>query len=201
MSWDQEKEAINMLSEFAKRAGATRVRCLLPEKVRVEERLASFCHEPRCPNWGQSMSCPPNVSGSDGFRRLLQETKHVLVFRIEIPSSSLLGEQRTEVMRLLHEIAADIEKEAKRLGFGNAAAFAGGSCKLSFCADYQACQVIADQGKCRYPEYARPSMSGFGVNVGELMKAAGWPSAFGKPDDSENASDFAWVAGLVLLRY
>ena len=69
------------------------------------------------------MSCPPYVSGPAGFRKLLQSCRHVIVFRIEIESASLHGEDRPEVMRLLHEITATIEIEAKRLGFPKAGRF------------------------------------------------------------------------------
>jgi len=103
-------------------------------------------------------------------------------------------------MRLLHEITAAIETEAKRLGFPDSAGFAGGSCKPSFCHDYPNCRVIAEHGQCRHPEHARPSMSGFGVNVGELMKSAGWSTNLFTAGTAEGGEQLAWVAGLVLLR-
>jgi len=43
-------------------------------------------------------------------------------------------------------------------------------------------------------------MSGFGVNVGELMKAAGWSSNLFKPGINDKEEQLSWVAGLVLLR-
>ena len=145
------------------------------------------------------MSCPPYVSGPAGFRKLLQSCQHVIVFRIEIQSSSLHGEDRPEVMRLLHEITAAIEIEAKRLGFPNAAGFAGGSCKASFCADQPYCEVIAGDEHCRYPDQARPSMSGYGVNVGELMQSAGWSTDLFPGKTTDGQEQLSWVAGLVLL--
>lgn len=195
-----DKVLIDLLLEFAVHAGATKAKRLPPESVCVENRLADFCREPKCPNYGQSMSCPPHVSGPTGLRKLLRSCKHAIVIRIEIQSSSLHGEDRPEVMRLLHEITAKIETEAKRLGFTESAGFAGGSCKQSFCHDQPNCRVIAEQGECRYPEHARPSMSGFGVNVGELMKSAGWSTNLFKSDSNDKEEQLAWVAGLVLLR-
>ncbi len=194
---DQEK--INSLLEFATHAGATKVKRLAPESVCVEDSLAAFCREPKCPHFGLAMSCPPHVSGPEGFRKLLKLCKHVIVFRIEIQSSSLHGEDRPLVMRLLHEITAAIETEAKKIGFTEAAGFAGGSCKPSFCQDQPNCRVIAEQGKCRHPEHARPSMSGFGVNVGELMKSAGWSANLFATNKGDQEEQLAWVAGLVLL--
>ncbi len=195
---DQKK--IDSLLEFAAYAGATRVKCLSPESVCVEDSLAAFCREPKCPHFGQSMSCPPHVSGPAGFRKLLQLSRHVIVFRIEIQSSSLHGEDRPIVMRLLHEITAAIEIEAKRLGFTESSGFAGGSCKPSFCDDQPNCRVLTEHGECRHPEHARPSMSGYGVNVGELMKSAGWTTNLFTANNSDHEEQLSWVAGLVLLR-
>lgn len=196
----QDKKKIDSLLKFAAHNGATKVQRLSPESVRVEESLATFCREPKCPHYGQSMSCPPYVSGPEGFREILQSCRHAIVFRIEIQSSSLHGEDRPAVMRLLHEITAEIENEAKRLGFRDSIGFAGGSCKPGFCYDHPNCRVIAEQGDCRYPEHARASMSGYGVNVGELMKAAGWSNSLFTSDSNNGEEQLSWVAGLVLLR-
>lgn len=193
----QDKKKIDSLLKFAAHTGATKVKRLFPEGVSVDDSLATFCRAPQCPHYGQSMSCPPYVSGPEGFRKILQSCQHAVVFRIEIQSSSLHGEDRPAVMRLLHEITADIENEAKRLGFSDSIGFAGGSCKPSFCDDQPNCRVIAEHGDCRYPEHARASMSGYGVNVGELMKAAGWSNNLFNNDGEEQLS---WVAGLVLIR-
>lgn len=196
----QDQEKISFLIEFAKHAGATKVKRLSPESVCVEDNLAAFCQEPKCPHFGQAMSCPPHVSGPAGFRKLLQLSRHVIVCRIEIQASSLHGEDRPAVMRLLHEITATIEKEAKRLGFTKSAGFAGGSCKPSFCQDQPNCRVIAEHGDCLHPEHARPSMSGYGINVGELMKSAGWSTTLFNSSNSDQEEQLSWVAGLVLLR-
>jgi len=200
MNESKVQKAIDALLQFAEHVGATRVKCMSPAVVRVEEKLADFCREPKCPQFGLAMSCPPYVSGPAGFRKLLETSQYVLIIRLEIESDSLHGVDRPEVMRLLHEICAAVEIEAKRLGFHNAAGFAGGSCKPSFCADQQHCRVLAGQGKCRYPDRARPSMSGYGVNVGELMKAAGWPNKLFPAKGDGQEQQLAWVAGLVLLR-
>lgn len=199
MRMNQDQEKIDALLQFAEHAGATKARHLPPESICVEDRLADFCRDPKCPYWGQSMSCPPYVSGPAGFRKLLEAARHAIVFRIEIQSASLHGEDRPEVMRLLHEITAAIEIEAKRIGFTSAAGFAGGSCKASFCADQSYCRVIGGEGQCRYPEQARPSMSGYGVNVGELMRVAGWSTHLFAEQTADDAEQLSWVAGLVLL--
>ncbi len=185
-----KKELLN----FALHTGATAVALIAPGDVLVEDHLAAFCHEPKCPFWGESISCPPYVSGPSGFKKLLETSTSVLVIRFDMQSCSLLGEERPQVMRILHELVATIELEAKQLGFPDAAGFAGGSCKASFCMDKPDCSAIPKDGKCRYPRQARPSLSGYGVNVGKLLESAGWPGTLFDPED-----EMSWVVGLVLL--
>lgn len=187
------------LLDFAKNSGATKVAVIAPHQVRIEARLAGFCKSPKCPHFGLSMSCPPHIKGPAAMRKLLQMNRYALIIRIEVDSDSLNGEDRPLVMRLLHEITAGVEREAIRLGFSSAYAFAGGSCKMSFCAAHDNCAVLSGEGRCRYPEAARPSMSGFGVNVGALMQAAGWSTTLFSEKDSTGSAQPAWVAGLVLL--
>jgi predicted metal-binding protein len=197
MQKHDDQEIIDALAQFAEHAGATKARRLPPANVLVEDKLADFCREPKCPYYGQSMSCPPHVSGPAGLRTLLQSCKHALLIRIEIESASLHGADRPAVMRLLHEITAEVEMEAKRRGFPGSIGLAGGSCKESFCHEQPNCRVLVEQGGCRHPHHARTSMSGYGVNVGELMKSAGWSNRLFSPDDA--GEQLAWVAGLVLL--
>jgi len=200
MNDHRNKKSMEQLQEFALHIGATRVKLLPTDKVCIEDRLASFCLDPKCPHWGQSMSCPPHISGPDGLREILQSCKYVLVLRIEIQSESLHGADRPEVMRLLHEITAEVEKEAIRLGFTKSMGLAGGSCKPSFCHDQLHCRVLEEQGECRHPEHARQSMSGYGVDVGKLMQAAGWSTNLFTTSDENGDEQLSWVAGLVLLR-
>jgi len=190
---ERQKQLQHLLAH-AEQAGASRAAILPVECVQVEEGLAALCRHPRCPFWGLSLSCPPHVVGPDGFRKLLRACREVLVVRLEIQSCSLQGEERPQVFRLLHELVASVELQAREFGFTGAAGFAGGSCKASFCADKTECKALAGRGSCRYQDQARPSLSGHGVNVGALMQAAGWDSTL-----FSHQGEMSWLAGLVLL--
>lgn len=186
------------LLQVAYRLGATKAGIIPANSVSVEEKLAHICRAPQCENYGLSPSCPPHVSGPTGFRTLFKTVTHAVVIRIEIPSSVLFSDERREVMALLHEVVAGIEKAAKQLGYANPTAFAGGSCKDIFCHGHADCRRLSKEGTCRNPQYARQSMSGFGINVSKLMASAGWS------EDKESAADsdaepMSWVAGLVLI--
>ena len=186
------------LIQIAHDAGAMDATVIAPDNIIVEDKLAKLCKDPGCENYGLSMSCPPHVSGPDGFRKLLKNYDKAIVFKIDVPYSALFSSERDDWFRLLHEIASGIEHGVVKMGYQNSKAFAGGSCKQIFCSKYIDCEVVARNGKCRNPEYARPSMSGFGINVKKLMKQAGF-----KLDDSEtqpnNKPSVGALSGLVLV--
>ncbi|PIE64491.1 MAG: hypothetical protein CSA26_07760 [Desulfobacterales bacterium] len=195
-----DRNTIDSLLAYALNISATRAVCLAPEQVAVEDRLALLCREPKCPYWGLAMSCPPHVGGPPLFRKKLAASSHVIVIQIDVPASALFGDDRHHMFRFLHEITATIEAEAKRLGFHGAQAFAGSSCKQSFCSDHNQCRVLSGQGACRHPEHARQSMSGFGININKLITAAGWSDKLFSSDQSSGTQEQqSWMAGLILL--
>lgn len=190
-------DRLDILITVAQQAGASDAGFIVPDKLVVDEKLAAYCHEPRCPNYGLSPSCPPHVSGPAAMREWLAAAEYALAVKIDIPLAVLQSVERLEVMRLLHEIVAEVECKAVELGFQQSRSFAGGSCKSLFCSDYKDCRFLAEKD-CRNPQSARPSMSGFGINVAEMMKTAGWDAGL-LSDSGEEDEAMSWVAGLVLV--
>lgn len=185
------------LIDFAVTQGATCAVILPAASIVTEEKLAKYCRKPGCENYGRSKSCPPHVEGPKVFDQWLKHYNWALFFKIEVPSDILFSHDRRELFELLHRAAAAVEIEAAALGFARARAFAGGSCKATFCHDRLSCRVVDEGGTCRFPDGARPSMSGYGINVGKLVTAAGWdeePLMAG-----EQAGKTAGLYGLVLI--
>ncbi len=191
----------NALIQLARRSGASEVGIVTSSQVPVEDHLANVCREIRCETYGLSPSCPPHVSGPAGFRELIKKTRHGVVVRIDIPSSVMFSNERRGVMGLLHEIVASVEREAVRMGYTESKAFAGGSCKKIFCGEYHECRVLSKQGECRNPQTARPSMSGFGINVLKLMATAGIPAdkSLTPEQTGYHEASTSWVTGLVMV--
>jgi len=187
------------LLDHARRLGASEAVLLATEELEVKEELAARCREPRCENYGLSPGCPPHSIGPLGFRRLLQEYARVLFFHIEVPAKVLYSSDNRELFQFLHEVAAGIEEEAHHLGWSRARAFAGDSCKRLFCEERKVCPALSPGGACRFPRLARPSMSGYGIDVGHLMRRAGWEQKMGKLAGNGGQGGTASVCGLVLL--
>jgi len=193
-------QSVDHLISLAIELGATGAEVIDSSQISVEESLAALCNgDPPCEQFAMAPGCPPHVSGPSGFRIWQRESAHAIVVKIEIPSATLFSEERREVMQLLHEVVATVEQRAKKSGFYNARAFAGGSCKNIWCSAHTVCRVLSNGGECRNPDRARPSMSGFGINVTKLMQCAGWNSAKAIRTPSNAAESTSWVAGLILL--
>jgi len=190
---------LKTLIQHALEAGATRASAISTNDISVENNLADMCREPRCKCYGLSTSCPPHVTGPTGFRKLLKNFSRAVFFKIDVPSEILFSSDRREIFQLLHEISSGIERKAVKMGFLNARAYAGGSCKQIFCYDYSDCRVLSENRKCRNPHVARPSMSGFGINVARLIKTARWNKTQMSTNDKVKPTKMTGVYGLVLV--
>jgi predicted metal-binding protein len=139
------------------------------------------------------------VAGPAGLQALLKTFHQALVFRIDVPTADLFSEKRIEIFQRLHKTAAAIEQEAHKAGFPRARAYAGGSCRELFCQDQPDCSALSANGACRYPQQARPSMSGFGIDVARLFENAGWTLTVADPKADAAEKKMANICGLVLI--
>ena len=183
------------LLKLAGELGADDAALITVTDIVVKDELATLCREPRCEGLGNSLSCPPYVGGPDAFRKMQSEYEKALVFKVSVPMDVAMSIERNEVLALIHEIGAKIEYAAKAQGAGRAKAFAGGSCKALFCADYPECRVLDEEKTCRNPHLARESMSGYGIDVAKMMATAGWEHS-GRMQKGDATVTFS---GLVLI--
>ncbi len=187
---------LQALIQLALRSGASAARRIPAESISVKDELARLCLDPRCEQYGLSAGCPPYVSGPAGFRKIQAAFAEAIVLKIDVAAEALFSDERRKIMKLLHEAVAAVEQAAFHMGYKNSRGFAGGSCKSLFCSEEADCRVVSGRKGCRYPQSARPSMSGFGIDVGKLMRSAGWS---GEKAVAEADSGLTWVAGLVLV--
>jgi predicted metal-binding protein len=194
------KQQLVHLTQAAKEMGATSSAIISSKEIQVKDHLAVLCNgEYTCPNYGLAASCPPHVEGAAEFRKWQARSRYSITVKIELPTSVMFSNERNDVMRLLHQIVAAVEQKAIEMGFEKSKAFAGGSCKELFC-DHQAnCCVVAENKPCRHMAVARPSMSGFGIDVTQLMLSSGWPASKAEKSNVSDKDATSWVAGLILM--
>jgi len=191
------------LMELTKQAiimGATDAALIASSEIRIEAELAALCSgDTPCKNLGKAPSCPPHVGGPDEFIKWRDKSPYTIVVRIDVPTEIMFSEEGREIMRLLQENLAVLEQVAMDMGFTQSKAFAGGSCKNVWCFDHPTCRVLSENDPCRYPDKARPSMSGYGVNVAKLMESAGLLDKIVMQKGKTKLNDSLWIAGLVLI--
>jgi predicted metal-binding protein len=187
------------LLQYARQLGVSDARLIDTAQIKVEDRLADICQDPGCPGFGQGANCPPHVMRPDVFRQVLKQFARALVFKFDVPTEVLLGDGRFEVSRLVHETAAALEAYALAGGYTAARGLAAGSCKRIFCAEERDCPVMADEGPCRHPELARPSISGLGVNFFELARSVGWSIEKITRESRPDQVPMGLMAGIVLV--
>jgi predicted metal-binding protein len=182
------------LQELALLSGASAAAVIRSAAVRVDGRLARMCRT-GCGNYGLAAGCPPHVGGPAELRRLAARLTRALVFRVDLPAEELLSGRDPLLLRPVHCIAAAVEEAALARGAVRARGLAGGSCLPLFCADRPGCRVVEEGGGCLHPRLARPSMSGFGIDVQSLFRAAGWSLWRGPAGEPGSLGS---LAGLVL---
>lgn len=188
------------LTHEAERLGATCAAVISSKKIQVKDTLAALCNgEYPCLNYGLSAGCPPNVEGPAGFKKWQAGSEYSITVKIDIPTSVMFSSARKEVMQLLHQIVSAVELKAIEAGFTHSKGFAGGSCKELFCDDHTGCSVVEEDKPCRHIESARPSMSGFGIDVSLLMEASGWSAPIADKSSLPGNDEMSWVAGLIML--
>ena len=194
------KQQLERLTQAAKRLGATDSTIISSKEVQVKDNLAALCNgEYTCPNYGLAASCPPYVKGPVEFRKWRAQSEYSITVRIELPTSVMFSDERKGVMQLLHQIVSSVEQKAIEMGFDKSKAFAGGSCKELFCEDQEKCCVVVENKPCRHIEVARPSMSGFGIDVTQLMLSSGWSAAKTEKTNLSDKDATSWIAGLIML--
>jgi predicted metal-binding protein len=166
------------------------------DQLEVDPSLANYCCD--CEAYGLSAHCPPHGLSSSEFSDGLADYNNVLVIKRDVPVAVLQSDDQLPIARQIHLTVAQLEKQAQLLGF-NAAAYAGGSCKRLFCSSSQQCQLLQQGGICRFPQWARPSVSGVGINVFALCETLGWPIAKVTKHSPADDGDMGLLVGLVLL--
>jgi predicted metal-binding protein len=194
------KQQLSQLTQEAKSLGASASAIVLSKDIQVKDDLAALCNgEYTCPNYGLAASCPPHVEGPDQFREWQSQSQYSVTVKIELSTSVMFSDERNGIMKMLHQIVAAVEQEAVKIGSKKSKAFAGGSCKPLFCDDQEQCCVVTDNKPCRHKDVARPSMSGFGIDVTQLMRSSGWSAQKAKDTNLSDTDSISWVAGLIML--
>jgi predicted metal-binding protein len=186
------------LQKEALELGASDAKIIAADGIRVEDEVVEMCKAHLCKGYGKSANCPPHVMGPGQAREWIARYETALFFKIDVSPKVLLSEDRFKTFKSVYMIASKLEASARDEGFPHAMGLAAGSCKPVFCKD-RGCDALADEGECRYPSLARPSMEAVGINVFTLSRDAGWDIHKILKDSHPEEVPKGMLAGLVLL--
>jgi predicted metal-binding protein len=186
------------LRKKALELGASEAKIIPVDVIPVEDEVVGMCKAHLCKGYGKSANCPPHVMGPDKAREWIEKYETALFFKIDFPPQILLSEDRFEAFKSVYMIASKLETSAREEGFQFAKGLAAGSCKPVFCRG-RTCEALTNEGECRYPSLARPSMEAVGINVFALSRDAGWDIHTILKDSNPEEIPKGMLAGLILL--
>lgn len=128
-----------------------------------------------CAGFGKNRMCPPGGIAHDAMERMLADYRWALLVVGEPPG------------KRFHDQLLALEKAAFLSGLHKALAFGAGPCPV--------CAPCPDDGACRHPELARPSMEGSGIDVYATARQAGI-----RLDPVTEPGRYVKYVGMVLLR-
>jgi len=181
-------ESLERLKEKAVELGASDAKIIPAADVVVTERVRIKCLIPRCRGLedGGTPYCPPNAPEPEFMRKTLSQYRWAVLFKRDIENmENHIPTSEADIDRLhtieksiegYHdktiEIVGRLESFAQSQGYYLAVGFGGGTCKMTLCKG-AICGVIQD-GNCRFPLKARPSMEAAGIDVFDLADKVGW---------------------------
>jgi predicted metal-binding protein len=194
------------LEKYRQRAldlGATSASVISADMVVIDERVRAKCINPKCDWYGTCASCPPLAPDLDFVRKVVNNFRSGIFFRIKAPSAVLVGkteeDKKTSAALTLKnaEIVSKIESEAFHDGYYLALGLANGSCKVAYCKNVP-CNALLGNG-CRQALRARASMEGWGMDAYLMATRAGWDMyAIGRSTPPEDVPHGTRL-GLVLV--
>lgn len=186
----KEEDLLKDLERFREKAlefGASAAEVIPASYVVVEERVWLKCLIPRCPALlsGGTPYCPPHTPQPDFMRKAFSQYRWAVLFKKDvepiedyIPTSEARRREKPELglTRIFHikthEVVDQLESYAQTEGYDLAMGFGGGTCKSNLC-NGTPCGVF-ENGSCRFPSRARPSMEAVGIDVFDLANKVGW---------------------------
>lgn len=141
-----------MLAARARRLGFASARAIATGDVAIRPWVRLRCRF-GCSRYDASFTCPPSAPDEKKLRETLSSYTHALLVEGTPPSKEF------------HERLLALERDFFLNGHPEALAFGAGPCPV--------CSECPPQGRCRFPELARPSLESCGVDVYETSRRAG----------------------------
>ena len=152
----------------AKSLGATDAKFIDVKKIKVGAWTRMKCQF-GCPNYGQTLCCPPYAPTYDATQAFLKEYKKAMLvqFTSPMPQGKKVDWVKVDmdISNGLLKLLLGVEREAFLLNYYKSFALKAGRCRLC-----KECNLK----KCVHPLEARPSMEACGIDVMALANDNGY---------------------------
>ncbi len=139
----------------AQELGAVHAKVILAHAISLGNWTRLKCQF-GCPHFGRSFTCPTFTPTTQEMSEILLDYEKAVVVEASEPSQ-------------VHKLVLDLENQLKKMGFNKAFALSGQPCKL--------CEVCTVETHCEYPEKARPTLQGCGIDISRTLYQMGWNTA------------------------
>ncbi len=163
----------DIIKEFALELGFNHIIAVHPKDVVTAPWVRQKCRY-GCSNFNKKPQCPPNGMDDTLTRRLLDSYSKAYLVRGTPPGHSF------------YKDLLALEKKAFLDGYHKAFVFGAGSCSV--------CSPCSQDGICRTPHLARPSMEGSGIDVYTTARNAGL-----NLEPVRKKGDYVTYLGLILV--
>lgn len=162
----------NEMIQEALSKGASRAKIILTKNIAVANWNRLQCQF-GCQHYGKLHTCPPHSPTTDETAEILADYDKALLLY-------------AEANRDMREIAVSLENSFKTKGFYKAFGMCSRPCDL--------CEICTIDTFCKYPEKARPTLQGCGIDVQRTVFINGW----GDVSPNKPCADMQNI-GMVLL--
>ena len=169
----RERAALEIWPEKARALGFSRAELVETDRIVTASWVRMKCRF-GCAGYDKNHMCPPDGIDHAAMAKMLEEYDWSLLVVATPPG------------REFHQRLLDLEREAFLAGLPKALAFGAGPCPV--------CPVCTEEGACRHPEKARPSMEGSGIDVYGTARQAGI-----RLDPVKEKGQYVKYMGMVLL--
>jgi len=142
--------------------GATHAKQVHPSSVVTAPWVRLKCQY-GCPGYGHGHCCPPYTSTPEQTRAVLDSYHRAILFHIEVPHMP----HKEKHYKKYFDKLVDLEGEIFKDGFYKAFLYLAGPCRMC-----RPC-AIDEQKSCNFPNRARPSMEGSGIDVYQTARKNG----------------------------
>ena len=147
-------------------------------------KFRKLCETDKCGTYNKSWTCPPAVGNVEDCVKKLEDYNNTVIvtntFR-DLDMSDLEGMKK--MMKSHQDLCRDVKEMFQNEGFDELT-LTDGACTY--------CKKCSYPKECKHPDKKVPSVSGFGIDMGEYIPSAGLTFEF--------KNDEATLYGLILYR-